>query len=239
MMSKGKVAAEELRRQLGNTLPGAFTLMAAAMGVSTAKLEEMMKNGELLSEEALPKFAAMLNSVTQAGEFDSLQASLNKFKNAWYELVERSGAENMFKGLVDGSTNALNTITNNMRGIKSTIVGLITYLTTSNIRNIWRTNTDQWIKDLDNGLQAMESIVHRREAMFKNKSFVTSKNVEGANIYGIDKTHSSFNASDKSVKNAQLQIMPWFTPPSYGEGRRKSAALPTGTDPYKNTCGSC
>ena len=207
MMSKGKVAAEELRRQLGNTLPGAFNLMAAAMGVSTAKLEDMMKNGEVLSADVLPKFAAMLNAVTRAGEFDSLQASLNKFKNAWYALVEKSGAENMFKKLVDGSTSALNAVTNNMRGIKSTFVGLITYLTTSNIRNIWRTNTDQWIKDLEDGLQTMESMVHRREAMFKKNPFVTSTQVEGANIYGIDKTHSSFNASDKSVRSAQIQIM--------------------------------
>ena len=81
MMSKGKVAAEELRRQLGNTLPGAFNLMAAAMGVSTAKLDDMMREGKVLAAEVLPKFAAMLNTVTQTAEFDSLQASMNKLKN--------------------------------------------------------------------------------------------------------------------------------------------------------------
>ena len=36
MMSKGKIVTEELRRQLGHNLPGAFNIMAAAVGVSTS-----------------------------------------------------------------------------------------------------------------------------------------------------------------------------------------------------------
>lgn len=130
MMSKGKVAAEELRRQLGNTLPGAFNMMAAAVeeaGGSTAKLEELMRKGLVTAEKALPRFAAMLNSVTKTAEFDSLQSSMNKFKNAWYEVVETSGAENMFKGLIDGATKALQAISDNIKGIKSAFIGLVTY----------------------------------------------------------------------------------------------------------------
>ena len=128
MMSKGKVAAEELRRQLGNTLPGAFNMMAAALGVSTAKLEDMMKNGEVISSEVLPKFAAMLNSVTKNIEFDSIQSSMNDMKNTWYEFVEKSGAEGLYKNMIDGSVAALQAINNNINGIKSTIIGLVTFL---------------------------------------------------------------------------------------------------------------
>lgn len=54
MMSKGKVAAEELRRQLGNSLPGAFGLMAKAVGVSNQELESMMRKGQLLAGDVLP-----------------------------------------------------------------------------------------------------------------------------------------------------------------------------------------
>jgi tape measure domain-containing protein len=133
MMSKGKVAAEELRRQLGNTLPGAFNLMAAALGVSTAKLEDMMKNGEVISSEVLPRFAAMLNSVTQNIEFDSIQSSMNDLKNTWYEFVQKSGAENLYKNIIDGSVSALSYVTDNMKGIKSTMVGLITYFASVNL----------------------------------------------------------------------------------------------------------
>lgn len=131
MMSKGKIASEELRRQLGNTLPGAYQAMADAAGVSTAKLEEMMKNGELLSAEILPKFAERLNEITSNATFDSLQTSLNQFKNAWTELVERSGAEDVFKNLVETGTNALKHLTGNFKiystALKNMLYGTFAY----------------------------------------------------------------------------------------------------------------
>lgn len=57
MLSKNVVSSEELRRQLGERLPGAVNLMAKAVGVSTAELQKMLKAGELVSSEVLPKFA--------------------------------------------------------------------------------------------------------------------------------------------------------------------------------------
>ncbi len=60
MMSKGKVSAEELRRQMGNFLPGAFEIAARAMGRTTAELDKMLRTGTLLSEEFLPRFARQL-----------------------------------------------------------------------------------------------------------------------------------------------------------------------------------
>jgi len=61
MMSKGVISAEELRRQLGERLPGAVSLMARAVGVSVSELQDMLKAGELISSEVLPKFADELN----------------------------------------------------------------------------------------------------------------------------------------------------------------------------------
>jgi tape measure domain-containing protein len=58
MMSKGTVSSEELRRQLGERLPGAVNLMAKALNVTTAELQDMLKAGEISSADALPKFAA-------------------------------------------------------------------------------------------------------------------------------------------------------------------------------------
>ena len=60
MMSKGVVSAEELRRQLGERLPGAVSMMAEALDVTVAELQDMLKAGEVLSNEALPKFAQVL-----------------------------------------------------------------------------------------------------------------------------------------------------------------------------------
>ena len=50
-MLKGK----ELRGQLEEALPGAFGIMAKAVGVTEKELQNMMKAGEVLADEVLPK----------------------------------------------------------------------------------------------------------------------------------------------------------------------------------------
>lgn len=62
MISKGKIQSEELRRQLGDQLPGAFNIMADAIGVTTAELDDMMKKGEVIANQStMLKFADELN----------------------------------------------------------------------------------------------------------------------------------------------------------------------------------
>ena len=72
MFSKGKVNAEELRQQLGDHMPGAVRLFADALGVSTAKLDEMMKKGEVGAD-------AVIKAGAQAAKVygGSLQYSMN------------------------------------------------------------------------------------------------------------------------------------------------------------------
>lgn len=60
IMSKGKVSAEELKGQLGDALPGAVTIMAKALGVGTGELQKMLEKGEVMADDALPKFAREL-----------------------------------------------------------------------------------------------------------------------------------------------------------------------------------
>lgn len=135
MMSKGKVAAEELRRQLGNALPGAFGLMAQAMGVSTMELEDMMRSGKLMAADALPKFARELEKVTEGMSFDSLQNSLNRLRTSWTELVESASVERMYKGIIDAANGILKWVKNNMSGIKGFVMGALSgiaaYITTN------------------------------------------------------------------------------------------------------------
>jgi uncharacterized protein (TIGR02594 family) len=62
IISKGKFTSEEVRRQLGDRLPGAFAILARALGVTGAELDDMMRKGEVLAtEENLLKFAEELN----------------------------------------------------------------------------------------------------------------------------------------------------------------------------------
>jgi len=60
--SKGTVASEELRGQIGERLPGAFGLAAKAMGLTTAELGKQLQAGKVLASDFLPKFAAQLKA---------------------------------------------------------------------------------------------------------------------------------------------------------------------------------
>lgn len=84
MMSKGAIQMEELRRQLGDHLPGAFVMMAEAVGVTTAELEDMMKKGELGADNLI-KFADVLNrrfGTQLSYSLDTVQAEMGRFSTA-------------------------------------------------------------------------------------------------------------------------------------------------------------
>ena len=125
MMSKGKITAEELRRQLGNHLPGAFNLMAKAAGVSTGQLEKMMKDGNAIATELLPKFAIELNKLTKDAHFESLQMSLNQFKNAWYGLTEATNFEKMFTNWVNAGVKSLNFLADHFKSFRNMLLTII------------------------------------------------------------------------------------------------------------------
>jgi tape measure domain-containing protein len=95
MISKGNVQAEELRGQLGERLPGAFQIAARAIGVTTQELDGMLKKGEVIAADFLPKFAAELQrSVGGSLETasDSLGAQLNRITNRLTEFQQRIAA---------------------------------------------------------------------------------------------------------------------------------------------------
>jgi tape measure domain-containing protein len=101
MISKGTVQSEELRGQLGERLPGAFQIAARAMGVSTSELGKMLEQGQVISDEFLPKFAAELQKTFPAGEkaVSGLTAETSRLKTAWFELNETvmaTGGETVF-----------------------------------------------------------------------------------------------------------------------------------------------
>lgn len=67
MISKGVVSMEELRRQLGNALPGAFEVGAKAMKMTTAEFNAFVKKGELASAEFVPKFIKAYKEAYSSG----------------------------------------------------------------------------------------------------------------------------------------------------------------------------
>ncbi len=59
VFSKGKVSAEELRQQLGERLPGAFTLFADSMDKTPAELDKALEQGKVTLDDFM-KFAQKL-----------------------------------------------------------------------------------------------------------------------------------------------------------------------------------
>lgn len=130
MFSKGKVASEELRRQLGNVLPGAFNIMAKAAGMAgittngtTAELEDMMKKGKVLAKDVMPAFASLLDEITANASFDSLQGSLNRLKNDWTAFVEKADFAGFFQKMVNGTSKALRVMTKDFSTFKALLIG--------------------------------------------------------------------------------------------------------------------
>ncbi len=94
MVSKGTVSAEELRGQLGERLPGAFQIAARSLGVTTKQLGDMLKAGEVITEDFLPKFADEMEKTFRGGigkSSHSLQADLNRLDNIVEKLSEDFG----------------------------------------------------------------------------------------------------------------------------------------------------
>jgi len=89
IISKGKVSAEELRRQLSNVLPGSFSIAARSIGKTTAELDAMLKAGELTAEDLLPKLARELIRTFDPAVEDaanSAQASFARFQTSVFLL---------------------------------------------------------------------------------------------------------------------------------------------------------
>ena len=88
MISKGKVSAEELRLQLSERMPGAVTLFAKSLGVTTQELDKMLQKGEV-GLSSLKKFSVEVEKTYLAGARAAsygLQAEMNRVSNAWFDL---------------------------------------------------------------------------------------------------------------------------------------------------------
>ena len=106
MFSKGTVQAEELRGQLGERLPGAFSMSAKAMGVTTKQLGKMLENGEVLATDLVPKLAEALQNKFGQAAIDasySATAQFNRFTNAVDTLKAALGQSGLVGALADVS----------------------------------------------------------------------------------------------------------------------------------------
>lgn len=102
--SKGTIQAEELRGQLGDRLPGAFTLMAKSLNVTTAELTKMMEQGQVTAD-AFISFARELPNQFKLTEtaLQGLQAAQARYNNSLFEFqvaVAQSGFADAYTKLL-------------------------------------------------------------------------------------------------------------------------------------------
>ena len=117
VFSKGKVSAEELRQQIGERLPGAFTIFADSMGITTQQLDKLLEDGEVtlkdfvgFTEELISRFSGTSAELASAPELAGarLQVAISKATLAYGGFFQKVGA-----GFQDYTTELLNFAINN------------------------------------------------------------------------------------------------------------------------------
>ena len=132
MISKGRVSSEELRRQLGERLPGAMNLAAKAAGKAgitangtTAELEDMIKKGRVLAVDLLPALATELNELTKNLDVNTIQGATNKLQNAFTDLVQKLDVGGIYKKFLNALSNGLEYLGDNLRNIATSITTVL------------------------------------------------------------------------------------------------------------------
>lgn len=162
MMSKGTVQAEELRGQLGERLPGAFTLAAKSMGVTTQELGKMLKAGEVLAVDLIPKLINELDRLVspQVEEaMNRLQSKINRAKTSfdlWLDALSRSTpVVKIFGGALDILTHMFDTLTKSMEGSENALRNI----DANGFLNV----TQDEIEKTTEKIKALEAFIAKRE----------------------------------------------------------------------------
>jgi len=131
MMGKGKISSEELRKQMGERIPIAMQAMAKAAGVSMGGLENLLKQGKLLSADVIPKFADALSEMIPNVDTDNIETSLNRLSNTFNEIVNSSGFQSKYKALIDGLNDGLKAASKNIQNIVIGVMAAIAFVVTN------------------------------------------------------------------------------------------------------------
>lgn len=119
---KGTVSLEELRGQLGDSLPGALAIAAKGLDLTQAQLIKLVESGRLTAEEFFPAFRRGLEQTfgDPNNRVDGLRASFNRLANEITKVAQRATDSTAFKLL--GST--FDFLAANIEGVVTALFGL-------------------------------------------------------------------------------------------------------------------
>lgn len=121
IFNKSKVQSEELVKQLGNLLPGAFASFAASMGITTEELAKQMKAGTVKAEETMLQFtefmATRFGTAAQQA-FVGFNAAVGRMSTSFIHLGESIYEVSVgpMKSIVAAITAFTNTLTGAIKG---------------------------------------------------------------------------------------------------------------------------
>jgi len=203
MISKGKVSSEELRRQLGDRLAGAFNIFADALGLSASQLDELMQKGEVLASETnLLAFADELNRRFGPQLADSLRSTtalMGQFSNEIYQARLRVGEG----GFIKAFNEALEEMIGYFRSREGrdfflslgSALGSVTRAVTFLIRNVEALfeifkllvafKITQWLVKLSGGVDAFNAkIIRARDSLIVFGSSLNATKTAAAALLG-------------------------------------------------------
>lgn len=201
MMSKGKISSEELRLQMGERLPVALQAMAKAAGTSVAGLDKLMKKGELMSADVLPKFADALNEMIPNIDTDNLETSVNRLKNTFTEFVNSIDIQSKYKSLVDGLESVVRIIQSKISGLTAFV---LTLLSGKLLKSIITFFSQHW-KFIDRTINKVK-VAEEQKELFTQRRIEAEKILEETKTAYEIKENGKRLASKKDIDKAKKAL---------------------------------
>jgi len=137
MYAKGVVQSEEVKKQLGNVLPGAVETFAIAMGKTPAAFMAAMKANEVIAKDAVPKFAEYYRKIFGGPDDsvfnlvkDRLQSNLYRLETVYTDLNRKifQDTQVTMNNIVKASVSMVERITENLEAIKQSVEILSSFI---------------------------------------------------------------------------------------------------------------
>ena len=213
MMSKNKVQAEELRLQMAERMPVAIQAMAKAAGVTVGELDNLMKQGKVMSLEVLPKFADALNEMIPNVDTDNLNKSITDFRNAFTRMTSELNVGGMLKGVVETGTRIVSAFADNVTAVFTAIVmfasGIVGKIAT-NIFGAFTSTADNAIGKaqaiLDRASRAKEATARAQERVVAASAALEKAKAEETAL-AVDATEQQKRAAREKTAVANRRLI--------------------------------
>nr|BAR23507.1 phage-related minor tail protein [uncultured Mediterranean phage uvMED]BAR23557.1 phage-related minor tail protein [uncultured Mediterranean phage uvMED] len=226
VFSKGKVSAEELRQQIGERLPGAFTIFADSMGITTKQLDKLLEDGKVtladfvgFTEELTRRYAGTAEELRNAPELAGarLQVALTKMQLAYGGFFQKVGA-----GIQDYLTNLADFATNNKEKFIDIAADIATFaeeikIAAVNIATPFILAFDVIAQNIDDLLKKFEPLINTLKQFGK-----IVLRVDGFDDFTLPPSGLPSRQERASAIRAQLEeLFGEFIPDKFGLGLRK------------------